>query len=230
MPVITIDGPAASGKGVIAGMLAQEMRWNLLDSGVFYRAVAYVAQERGVERGQVDLIELARNPPFFLCRPAPWLPPSVFFEGRDITRFVRTEEIADIASKIATIGEVRGALMLRMLAEKNTPGLIADGRDMGTVVFPDATIKIFTVSQLEVRAKRRFEQAMEDKGEGSLLGIMQTIQMRDRRDEMRAIAPLKPAKNAIIIDSSQMTVVETFCHVVSGLIGRNEAPLHSVTK
>ncbi|MEY8239011.1 MAG: (d)CMP kinase [Cycloclasticus sp.] len=223
MPVIAIDGPAASGKGIIAEMLAREMRWSYLDSGVLYRAVAYVAQERGITLQQTEaLIHLAGNPPFILCKQAPWVPPYVFFEGRDISQSVRTEEIASYASEIATIPGVREVLMPIMLDEQKSPGLIADGRDMGTVVFPEAALKFFTISQPEVRAQRRFQQEAECGGKVSLSSTLQAIQVRDKRDQMRAMAPLQPALDSMVIDTTKLTVLEVFQCVVNKAVERAE--------
>jgi len=205
-PVIAIDGPSGSGKGTIARRVAEALGFHLLDSGALYRLTAISAQKRGVELTDSDSVaEIARNldirfDSFEDGSERIWL------DSEDVTPEVRMESTGAGASAVAAIEEVRAALLERQRAFERTPGLVADGRDMGTHVFPHALVKVFLTASAEERAKRRFKQ-LKDKGmDVSLAALSRDIEDRDRRDTERLVAPLKPAKDARILDSSGKSI------------------------
>ncbi len=201
VPVITIDGPSGSGKGTVAAEVARRLGWRILDSGALYRLVGYAARQAGVDlEDAATVAALARNLP-------------VRFEGRriflgdeEVTRAIRTETAGNDASKAAAHPEVRQALLQWQRDYARPPGLVADGRDMGTVVFPDAPVKIFLDASAEERARRRHNQLKEQGMDVNLAGLIAEIEERDRRDRNRSVAPLKPAEDARIIDSTHLDV------------------------
>ena len=208
-PVITIDGPGGSGKGTVGQRLAWQFKWEFLDSGALYRLVGLSALNKRVELTEADQIaRLARNlDAQFAVRDSEqgqeWI---ILLEDQDVTAELRTEHCASAASKVAQYNPVRDALLERQRGFRVEPGLVADGRDMGTVVFPDAQLKVFLTASAEIRAERRFKQ-LKGKGiDANLSAILTDIQARDERDMNRAIAPLVPADDAIIVDTSTMTV------------------------
>jgi cytidylate kinase len=214
-PVLTIDGPAGSGKGTIAEHVAQALGWHILDSGALYRLVAVAAQKKAIALdNDVALSELAENlDAVFLPREGGGI--EINLEGEDVTQAIRTEECGRAASQVATNGRVRKALLQRQRNYLLAPGLVADGRDMGTVVFPDASTKIFLTASVEERAKRRFNQLNEKGVDVTLSGLILEIQERDLRDINRSEAPLLAASDAVTIDSSELSIKQVVAQVLS---------------
>ncbi len=206
-PVITVDGPGGSGKGTLSGMLAARLGWHLLDSGALYRLLAFAAQKRGTALADEQaLVELAANLDVQFIADAEGGEQRIMLEGDDVSRSIRTETVGAGASRVAALPAVRQALLARQQAFREAPGLVADGRDMGTVVFPDAQLKIFLTASPEIRAERRYRQLLEKGETASLAGLLDEINARDERDMNRSVAPLRPAEDAVLIDSSHMSI------------------------
>ncbi len=207
IPVITIDGPGGSGKGTVAMRLAESLGWHFLDSGALYRLVAVAAIDRGIspkEEEALGGVASSLDVNFGISGDGM----VILLDGNYITGRLRSEEVSVFSSKIATFSIVRSALVKRQRAFRKAPGLVADGRDMGTVIFPDAVLKIFLTANAEARAKRRYKQ-LKEKGESvNLSRLFREIKKRDERDSSRAIAPLKPADDAHIIDSTDLSIDE----------------------
>jgi len=206
-PVITVDGPGGSGKGTIAMRLAGKLGWHFLDSGALYRLVAVAAIDRGIgAEEEAALGQVAENLDVNFGISNDGM--VVLLDGNYITGRLRSETVSVFSSQIATFPMVRKALVHRQRAFRKPPGLVADGRDMGTVIFPDAGLKIFLTATAEARAERRYKQ-LKEKGESvNLTRLFQDIKMRDERDSTRAIAPLRPAKDAHVIDSTELSINE----------------------
>lgn len=206
-PVITVDGPGGAGKGTLCQLLAEKMHWQLLDSGAIYRVLALAALHHNVAlEDEAGLVPLAA----YLDVQFPVLDGHVktILEGEDVSKAIRTEQMGSAASKVAAFPRVREALLRRQRAFRLAPGLIADGRDMGTVVFPDAQVKIFLDASAEERAQRRLLQ-LQDKGfDVSFDRLLSEIQARDDRDRNRATAPLKAADDALVIDSTKLSITQ----------------------
>lgn len=204
IPVITIDGPSGSGKGTVAMRIAEELGFTLLDSGALYRSVGIAAL-----RGEIDLrdhqqiAELARhlNIEFGVSSPD-----SVWLDGEDVSLEIRTDIGSELASQIGAIPAAREALYERQLAFRKAPGLVADGRDMGTVVFQDAIIKIYLTARPEERAQRRYKQLIDKGIDASLPDLLRDLKERDSRDSERPISPLKPAKDAVVLDTTDLQI------------------------
>ena len=206
VPVIAIDGPSGSGKGTIARRVAEKLGWRLLDSGALYRLVALAAARRKVGLDdEPALARVARDLNIWFASAADGSE-RIELDGEDVTRQIRSEEVGASASRVAALEAVREALLLRQRAFRKLPGLVADGRDMGTQVFPDATLKVFLTASAEERARRRHKQ-LKDKGiDVSLAALSRDIEDRDRRDSERRVAPLRPADDARRLDSSGLSI------------------------
>ncbi len=213
-PVITIDGPSGSGKGTIARQLASVLGWHLLDSGALYRLVALAAMRSGTAgNDESQMAKIAKNMNVRFDSD-PTMNEQIFFDGAEVSAAIRSEECGLTASTIAAMPSVRQALVQRQRAFLRPPGLIADGRDMGTNIFPAAALKVYLTASPGERAKRRYKQ-LKDKGiDVSLPALSRDIEDRDRRDSERVIAPLKPAADARLLDSSQLTVAEVSKQIV----------------
>ena len=201
IPVITIDGPSASGKGTVASHVAGRLGFHFLDSGALYRLTALAAMKAGVALDdEVGVAALAA------ALPATFRDGMVWLAGEDVTDAIRAEAVGEGASKVAALPAVRAALLDRQRAYRQPPGLVADGRDMGTVVFPDAETKVFLTASAEARAERRYKQLIEKGNSASLLALVADMQARDARDTARAVAPLKPAPDALLLDTTHMGI------------------------
>jgi cytidylate kinase len=214
VPVLTIDGPSGSGKGTIAREVAQALGWHLLDSGALYRAVGVLALDRGIELdAAAALAGIARTLPIAFLPADQGV--SVLLEGRSRDHDLRTEAAGAAASAVAALPEVRAALLQRQRDFRQAPGLVADGRDMGTVVFPDAAAKVFLTASAGERARRRHKQLMDKGVAATLAALLEDIQMRDARDSGRSVAPLKAADDALRIDSTGMSVGQVVAAVLN---------------
>ena len=223
-PVITIDGPSGSGKGTVAGILAKRLGWNLLDSGALYRLLAFAAGNHGVALDNEALLEkLAAHLDVQFIGATDGKPARIILEGDDVTHAIRSETVAAGASKVAALPAVRDALLQRQRAFLEFPGLVADGRDMGTVVFPDAPLEVFLTASAEERARRRYLQLKAKGDDVSLSGLLDEIRARDERDTQRAIAPLKPAADAIQLDSTELSIEQVLERIMSEIALRDIA-------
>ncbi|WP_433925098.1 (d)CMP kinase [Vreelandella sp. 21] len=206
-PVLTIDGPGGAGKGTISGLVAERLGWHLLDSGALYRLTAQAALKHDVALDdEVSLALLAAQ--LDVAFPVLDGQPRTLLEGEDVSRAIRTEQAGERASRVAALPQVREALLQRQRDFQQSPGLVADGRDMGTVVFPDAPLKIFLTASAQERARRRHLQLQEAGVDASLSSLLKEIQARDARDTQRSVAPLKPADDAITLDTTCLSIPE----------------------
>jgi CMP/dCMP kinase len=214
-PVITLDGPGGAGKGTIAKLVARKLGWHLLDSGALYRLIALSALKNGVDlEDEAALALLAAGLDIeFLVTPE--LEVQVLLAGEEVGSQLRTEEAGAAASRVAALPGVRSALLERQRRFQQPPGLVADGRDMGTVVFPDAPLKIFLTASLEERAQRRYNQLKEQGVSANIQSLLQELAERDERDANRKVAPLRPAEDAIILDSTELGIDEVLDKVLS---------------
>jgi cytidylate kinase len=209
VPVVAVDGPAASGKGTIAAGVAAALGFHLLDSGALYRLVALKAVETGIALdAESALSEAARR------LDATFSDGKIRLDGRDVTTAIRDEAVSAAASRVAVHPGVRTALLARQRAFRRLPGLVADGRDMGTVVFPDARLKVFVTASPEERARRRHKQLIEKGISGSIESLLLDIRDRDARDAGRAVAPLASAADAVILDTTGMSIEDAIGFVV----------------
>ncbi len=224
IPVITVDGPSGAGKGTISHMLADTLGWHFLDSGALYRVTGQACLIEGVSWDDHPAVtEIARHLQVgFRASPSGEI--LVSYKGRDVSREIRTEEGGRGASTVAAIPAVRDALLARQREFCQAPGLVADGRDMGTVVFPAAPLKIFLTASALERAERRFKQLIA-KGENvSLPRLLKDIEERDERDSSRDVAPLVPAEDAIVIDSTATPIEDVFAQVMQKVMERGLIP------
>jgi CMP/dCMP kinase len=216
VPVVTIDGPSGSGKGTIGRLLAQKLDWHYLDSGALYRLVALAALQRHLDFADARALAQAAgtlNVRFTAAAAGE----RVHLDGVDVTGELRTERAGDAASKVAVIPDVRTALLQRQRDFAQPPGLVADGRDMGTVVFPDAVLKVVLTASAEARAMRRHKQLKEKGIDVSLPDLSWDIAQRDARDANRTVAPFKPAPDAHVIDSTSLAPEEVVAHILQRL-------------
>ena len=213
IPVLTIDGPSGSGKGTIVQIVAQKLGWHLLDSGALYRLVAFGSQQNNIsldDEAAIANYAAHLDVEFKLVELEPGSTHSqelqIILEGKVVGPELRTETTGNAASKVAAMPKVREALLQRQRDFCQRPGLVADGRDMGTTVFPHAKAKIFLTASAEERAQRRYKQLKEKGISGNLAALLQDINERDTRDSQRTASPLKPAQDAVIIDTSDLTI------------------------
>ena len=216
VPVLTIDGPSGSGKGTIARAVAERLGWHLLDSGALYRAVGYAAAQAHLDLNDAAaLTRCAQTVEIAFRDPKDGSETRVLVNGADATDALRTETAGTAASAIAAIPAVRRALVAMQLAFRRPPGLVADGRDMGTVIFPDAGPKVFLTASAEERAQRRYKQLKEKGLDVTLPSLLHEIEARDARDASRAVSPLKPAADAVLVDTTGMPIPEVVAKVLS---------------
>jgi CMP/dCMP kinase len=209
VPVITIDGPSGSGKGTLAERVAETLGWRLLDSGAIYRVLGHAVYLEGIELGNVDkIVEMALKLPVVFTRG------KVFLGGEDVSLDIRTESAGNRASQVAAIPQVREALLAWQRDYAQSPGLVADGRDMGTVVFPHAEVKIFLTASVKERALRRYKQLKEKGLSVNLADLTEEIKMRDERDSNRTAAPLTAAESAMRLDSTELDADEVYRRVM----------------
>ena len=216
MPVITVDGPSGSGKGTVCRLLADKLGWDVLDSGAIYRVLSLAALHHQIALDNEEgLVPLAANLDVQFLVDSQTNAGKVILEGEDVTTTIRNEEVGAAASKVAALPRVREALLRRQRAFRTENGLIADGRDMGTVVFQDAPLKIYLTASAQERARRRFVELNTRGLDVTLGGLLQDIQARDERDMNRTVAPLVPAEDAIEIDTSDLNAQQVFDKVIT---------------
>lgn len=216
VPVLTIDGPSGVGKGSVARIVAGKMGWNLLDSGAIYRGFALATQSRRIgfddEQGLVELaIKLDLR--FESVKGQELL--NVYVDGAEVSKELRTEQTAELASQLAVIAPLRAALLKKQQQFEQIPGLVADGRDMGTVVFPDAPYKVYLTASAEERAQRRLKQLQSSANAGNISQILAEVKKRDERDSNRKHSPLTPARDALIIDTTCLSIDEVITRVMA---------------
>lgn len=216
VPVLAIDGPSGSGKGTISRVVAETLGWHLLDSGAIYRAVGYAAGMAGIDLSDAAAVTRCTETTKIVFRaPKDGGETHVIVNGHDATDEIRTETCGAAASAIAVIPAVRAALLDKQRSFRKAPGLVADGRDMGTVVFADAPYKVFLTASAEERARRRYKQLKEKGLAVTLSTLLREIEARDERDATRKVAPLRPATDAVIVDTSGMPVDEVVARVLA---------------
>ena len=216
IPVITIDGPSASGKGTVATLLARELGWYALDSGALYRLTALDCMKKKVDLENEEHVSAVAS-----GLSVKFLPEGIFLHGEDVTESIESEQVGAIASKIAVYPQLRATLLQSQRNCRRAPGLVADGRDMGTMVFPDADLKIYLVADVQKRAERRYKQLMGKGFSVKLNSLVADLGARDQRDMNREFAPLKPADDAIIVDSSDLDIEETLAIVLGHWANRS---------
>lgn len=212
--VITIDGPSGTGKGTLCHMLANHLNWNVLDSGSIYRVLAFAAKKQNIGIDNLEQLEALAYQLNVRFETDPHLKNTVILDNQDVFDEIRSEECGQEASKIAAIPIIREALLARQRAFALPPGLVTDGRDMGTVVFPDAALKLFLYASEAERAQRRYFQLKEKGIDVSLAQVIDELAKRDKRDTERSHAPLKPAEDAVLVDTTGLTIVQVFNNVL----------------
>ena len=223
VPVVTLDGPGGAGKGTISSMLAANHRWHLLDSGALYRLTALAAHNHGVDAAdEAAVAHIAETLDVCFLTEAD-ASVKVMLEGEDVSRAIRQEAIGNAASVVASIPAVRDALLQRQRDFAIAPGLIADGRDMGTTVFPAAVLKIFLTASAEERARRRMNQLQLAGISANFGSLLRDIQVRDERDQNRSVSPLKPADDAIVLDTTELSIPDVVARIEALLDERLKA-------
>ncbi len=212
-PVLALDGPSGSGKGTIGQLCAHEFGWHYLDSGAIYRALAWSALQHNIDNDDVPALVALADTMRLVCEVRLGDVAQIIVNDVNATDALRTEETGEMASKIAPIQAVRTALLKLQQRSRQAPGLVADGRDMGTVVFPDAQYKVFLTASAEIRAQRRFDQLKSKGFDVNLARLKESIQARDVRDSSREASPLKPADDALLIDTSALTIAEVVARI-----------------
>ena len=216
IPVLTLDGPSGVGKGTVASIIAQKLDWHLLDSDAIYRAFAIVASNNEIKIDDIDgLLKLANNFDISFKLNSNHEPLNVYLNNVEVSSELRTEKTAALASQFAKIESLRKTLLVKQRQFKKLPGLVADGRDMGTVVFPDAPFKVFLTAEVEERAKRRLKQLQETGIAGNISHTLAEVQKRDERDVNRQHSPLRPAEDALVIDTTNLTINEVITRVMA---------------
>ena len=204
IPVITIDGPTASGKGTVAQRVASALGWAVLDSGALYRLTALAVQQQGIDpENETAVAHVAAT------LDVQFLPDEILLTGQEVSELIRQEHVGNLASRLAPNPKLRAALLSRQRAFRLAPGLVADGRDMGTIVFQDAQVKIFLIADVQARAQRRAKQLIEKGISANLQDLLADMRARDARDTQRSVAPLVAAKDAHVVDSSTLTIDQT---------------------
>lgn len=209
IPVITIDGPSASGKGTIASLLAQKLGWYVLDSGALYRLTALDCMKKKVDLEDEEIVAAVAD-----ALSVKFLPEGIFLHGENVSESIESEQVGAIASQIAVYPKLRATLLQSQRNCRLAPGLVADGRDMGTMVFPEADLKIYLVADVQKRAERRYKQLMNKGFSVRLNSLITDLEVRDHRDLNRELAPLKPADDAITVDSTDLSIEETVAIVL----------------
>lgn len=213
-PVLALDGPSGAGKGTIGQMCAHKFGWHYLDSGAIYRALSWLASQQGVSSDDVNgLVSLADSMQL-VCHVQLGDVAKIEVNGEIVTEQLRTEEAGELASKIAPLPQVRASLLKMQRRSLRSPGLVADGRDMGTVVFPEAPFKVFLTASAQIRAQRRFDQLKSKGFDVNLARLLESIQARDVRDSSRATSPLKPAEDALLLDTSDLSIDEVVTRIL----------------
>ena len=217
VPVLTVDGPGGAGKGTVCHLVAQQLGWHLLDSGALYRLPALAAAKHGVDIANEEALEVLAKHLDVQFKPVQEGHVVTILEGEEVTHDIRTEEVGAQASKVAAYPKVRAALLARQRDFAQAPGLVADGRDMGTEVFPGADVKIYLTASAEERALRRYKQLNEKGVEAKIEDLLADIQARDDRDMNRDVAPLRPATDALVVESTRMTIDQVLDVVMTEL-------------
>lgn len=216
IPVLTLDGPSGVGKGTVASIIAQKLDWHLLDSGAIYRAFAILARDNDIKIDDIDgLLKLANNFDISFKLNSNHEPLNVYLNNIKVSSELRTEKTAALASQFAKIESLRKVLLVKQRQFKKLPGLVADGRDMGTVVFPDAPFKVFLTAKVSERAKRRLKQLQVSGITGNISHTLAEVQKRDERDANRQHSPLRPANDALVIDTTNLTINEVITRVMA---------------
>ena len=214
VPVLTIDGPSGSGKGTIGQICASKFGWHYLDSGAIYRSLAWVAKEQETALDDVKTLVALADELQLICHVRTDDVAQIEVNGVMVTEQLRTEEIGEMASRIAPLNDVRNSLLELQRRSQKAPGLVADGRDMGTIVFPDAPFKVFLTASAEIRAQRRFDQLKSKGFDVNLARLLESIQARDVRDSSRKVSPLKAADDALRLDTSDLTIDEVVTRIL----------------
>lgn len=226
-PVITVDGASGTGKGTVSQLVAQHLGWKFLDSGALYRVLALAAYKHSVSLDNEPALKVLAEHLDVQFYAQSSHPSKIILEGEDVTEVIRTEKMGNAASIAGALPEVRAALLSRQRAFREMPGLVADGRDMGTVVFPDAELKVFLRASPEERAQRRFNQLKERGINVTLSDLIEELRERDRRDQDRAVAPLRPAEDALCIDTDHLTIEQVVERILFEIEGKKAFPATS---